>query len=169
MPRSSFSLATWLGRSVDPVSPRARVRWIHREFMTRLHPPGDFDGVALPIVGGNELGDEAFGVNPTQSVVAEAELSGVVGEDDGAGEPILGADRAPQRAFAGCAHGIGGHPQFGQAERAQMRPPIGFTGEFEDLGLAERFDDAMRQIGRVHIGQGRRIDRVARRPAQEVA
>ena len=59
------------------------------------HPPGDLDGVALSVVGGNELVDEALGVNPAQGVVADAELPGVVGEDDGAREPILGADRAP--------------------------------------------------------------------------
>jgi len=39
--------------------------------------------------------DETLGVDPTEGVVADAELPGVVGEDDGAPEPILGADRAP--------------------------------------------------------------------------
>ena len=59
------------------------------------HLPGDFDGVALPIVGGNELVDEALGVDPAQSVLAEAELPGVVGKDDGAAEPLRGAERPP--------------------------------------------------------------------------
>ncbi len=68
-------------------------------------------------------------------------------------EPVLGADRAPQRAFAGHAHGIGGHAQPGQAERVQMRPPVGFAGEFENLCACERVDDAVSQIGRAHIGQ----------------
>jgi hypothetical protein len=60
--------------------------------------PGSSLGVAdaaLPIVGGNELVDETLGVNPAQSVVADTELSGAVGEDDGAGQPTLGGDRAP--------------------------------------------------------------------------
>ena len=77
------------------------------------HPPRDFDSAALPVVGGDEPGDETLGVNPTQRVVADAELPRVIGEDDGAGEPILGAERAPQRAFAGHAHGIRGDPQLG--------------------------------------------------------
>ena len=77
------------------------------------HPPRDFDCAALPVVGGDELVDETLGVNPTQRVVADAELPRVIGEDDGAGEPILGAERAPQRAFAGHAHGIRGDPQLG--------------------------------------------------------
>ena len=65
------------------------------------HQPRAFDGAA----GHWSLVDEALGVDPAQGVVADAELSGVVGKDDGAGEPILSADRAPQRGFAGCAHG----------------------------------------------------------------
>ncbi len=76
---------------------------------------------------------------------------------------------APQRAFAGHPHGIGGHPQPGQTERAQMRPPIGLAGEFQDLRAPQGIDDAAGQIGRAHIGRRRRVDRVARRPAQEVA
>ncbi|HXZ16412.1 MAG TPA: hypothetical protein VEH77_10645 [Roseiarcus sp.] len=42
------------------------------------HALRDLDGVALPVVGGNEFVDEAFGVNPAERVIAEAELSGVV-------------------------------------------------------------------------------------------
>src|SRR5208283_3783601 len=71
------------------------------------HPSGDLDCVALSVVGGNELVDEALGVNPTERVVADVELPGVVGQDDGVCEPVLGDDRTPQRAFAGQAHGIG--------------------------------------------------------------
>ena len=132
------------------------------------HPPRDFDSAALPVVGGDELVDETLGVNPTQRVVADAELPRVIGEDDGAGEPILGAERAPQRAFAGHAHGIRGDPQLGQAERAHMRPPVGFTGEFEDFCASQRIDDAVRQIGRAHIGHRRCVDRIARRPPKRL-
>ena len=103
-------------------------------------------------------------MNPAERVVAEAELSGVVGEDDGAAEPILGAERPPQRGFAGHAHGIGVDPQFGQAERADMGRPLGLAGEFEHFCAAERVDDAVRQIGGAHIGRRRRVDRVARLP-----
>src|SRR5215471_5940751 len=41
------------------------------------HPLGDFDGIALLIVGGKELVDEAFGVNPAQRMDADAELAGL--------------------------------------------------------------------------------------------
>jgi len=50
-----------------------------------------------------------------------------------------------------------------------MRPPVCLTGEFEDACAAQRIDDAVRQIGRAHIGYGRRIDRIARRAAQKIA
>ena len=50
-----------------------------------------------------------------------------------------------------------------------MRPPVGFTGEFEDFCASQRIDDAVRQIGRAHIGHRRRVDRIARRPAQKIA
>ena len=73
------------------------------------------------------------------------------------------------RAFAGRAHGIGVDPQFGQAKRAQMRKPVGFASEFADVCAAQRIDDAVRQVGRAHIGHGRRIDRIARRAAQKIA
>ena len=87
------------------------------------HSPRDVDGVALPVVGGNELVDEALGVNPTQSVVADAELPGVIGEDDGGGgQPILGADGAPERPFAGHAHRIGGDPAA-RSGRARANAP----------------------------------------------
>ena len=88
------------------------------------HPLGDLDGVALFVVGGDELVDEALGVDPAQRVVADAELAGVVGNDDRAREQAFGLDRAPQRRLAGRAHRIGRDPQVGKAERAQMIGPF---------------------------------------------
>jgi len=73
------------------------------------------------------------------------------------------------RGFAGHAHGIGGDPQFGRAERGEMGRPLGLGGEFADVCAGERVDDAVRQIGCAHVGGGRRVDGVARRSAQEIA
>src|SRR5208337_2410952 len=61
-------------------------------------------------VGGDELVDEALGVDPTERVVADAELAGVVGDDDGLAAPALGLDCAPQRRFTGDPHRIGRDP-----------------------------------------------------------
>jgi hypothetical protein len=76
---------------------------------------------------------------------------------------------APQGGFAGHADGIGGDPQFGQAERAHMRAPLGLAAEFEPVCAGERGDDAVGKIGRAHVGFRRRIDRVARRSAEQIA
>jgi hypothetical protein len=48
-------------------------------------------------------------MNPTQRMDADAELAGVVGNDDSVLQQPLMADRAPQRAFAGDQDGIRGN------------------------------------------------------------
>jgi hypothetical protein len=79
------------------------------------HAPRDFEGVALALVGRQQLVDKALGVHPTQGVLADAELPGVVGDDDGAREQAFSLERAPKRGFAGDANGIGLDPHLGQA------------------------------------------------------
>ena len=49
--------------------------------------------------------DETLGVDPTERVIADAELAVVVGDDDGLTEQALGFDGAPQRRFARRPHG----------------------------------------------------------------
>ena len=83
------------------------------------HLPGDFDGVALASLAGTSLWTRRSAWTQHSAWWPRRNV-GVVGEDDGAAEPLLGAERAPERSFAGHAHGIGGDPQFGQAERAEM-------------------------------------------------
>ena len=77
-------------------------------------------------------------------------------------------------AFAGHAHRIGGHLQLGRAECGEMGRPLGLAAEFENVCFEnvcahERVDDPVGQIGRAHVGFRRRIDRVARRSAEQVA
>jgi len=88
------------------------------------HSPGDLDGVALHIVGGDQFVNEPFGVNPAQGVRADTKLSRVVGDNDGVLQQALMADRAPQRSFGGDQDGIGGDLQFAQTERVQMALPF---------------------------------------------
>ena len=45
------------------------------------HPLGDLDGVALLVVGGNQLMGEPFRVDPAQRVRADAKLARVVGNN----------------------------------------------------------------------------------------
>ena len=55
---------------------------------------------------------------------ADAELAGVVGNDDRVLQQPLMADRAPQRAFTGDQDRIGGDVQVGDAQRLQMPLPV---------------------------------------------
>ncbi|MBV9287175.1 MAG: hypothetical protein JO288_05025 [Hyphomicrobiales bacterium] len=88
-PRAGFGGALRAGGEFERLEPATE---------PQDHAPRDFDGVALPIAGVNELADETLSVDPTERVVADVELPGVVGEDEVASEPILGGDQALQRA-----------------------------------------------------------------------
>jgi len=50
------------------------------------HPLGDLNGVALLVVGGNQLMDETFGMYPAQCVRADAKLTRVVRNNHGIGQ-----------------------------------------------------------------------------------
>ena len=115
----------------------------------------------LLVVGGDELVDEALGVNPTQRMIADAELAGVVGDDDGVPEQAFGFDCPPQRRFAGEAHRIGRDPQVGKAERAQVDPSILMRAKSRNGMAGEPVDDVLRQIGAVHIGDRGGVDHIA--------
>ena len=123
----------------------------------------------LLVVGGDELVDEPLGVDPAQRVDADAELAGVVGDDDGLAEQALGLDRAPQRRFAGHAHRVGRDPQIGEAERAQVAHPFLARAKDPRRMAGEPVDDRLGQIAGAHVGDRGRIDDVAGRPAQQAA
>ena len=94
--------------------------------------------------------DEALGVDPAQAVDADAELAGVVGDDDGARSQALMADGAPERAFGGDQDRIGSafisgrlraSRQFSQ-ENCSREDTIQHAGEFvenRDRGNARSF------------------------------
>ena len=102
--------------AVELQAQEARLFWARGALVLLQRPieppdraPHDPDGVALLVVGGNELMDEALGVDPTERVIAEAELAGVVGDDDGLSEQAFGLDRPHKRRFARRPHRIGRH------------------------------------------------------------
>src|SRR5271157_708565 len=76
---------------------RRELVFLERTIEPPDHPLGDFDGVSLLVIGGNELVNQPFGVNPAQGVHAETKLAGVVGDDDRVLQQSLMMDRAPQR------------------------------------------------------------------------
>ena len=126
------------------------------------HPLGDLDGVALLVVGGNQLVDEAFGVNPAQRMDADAKLAGVIGNDDGVRQQPLMADRAPQRVFAGDQDRIGGDVQVGQVQRLQMPLPVLGPRENTLLVIRELADGDLRELAVFHIVERRVVDHIKR-------
>src|ERR1700733_1183862 len=63
------------------------------------HSPRALDALVLNLVGGDQLVDEPFGVDPALRVHADAELAGAVRNNDKIAEPALLLKRAPKRAL----------------------------------------------------------------------
>ena len=78
---------------------------------------------------GLDLVDQPLGVDPTQSVLTDVELPGVVRDDDRAVEEAMGDDGAPQRPFGGDRHRIGVSRHPGDAEVVEMGLPGGRVSE----------------------------------------
>ena len=98
-----------------------------------------------------------------ERMVADGELAGVVGDDDGLAEQALGLDRPPQRRFAGRANRIGRHSEIGEAEGAQVVHPL-LARRKDERGMADGLvDGLLRQIGAAHVGDRRPVDEVAAR------
>ena len=113
--------------------------------------------------------DEPFGVDPALRMHADAELAGSVRNNDEIAEPALLLKRAPQRALAGHAHGIGRDRQLGQAQIAQAPHPILIGGEDPHRAVRELVEGGLGKIVVSHVDKRGFIDDVAGRPAQEVA
>ena len=80
------------------------------------------------------------------------------------------AQSAPHSApFAGHAHGIRGDLAARPGRARAHAPTSRLHRRIQDFCASQRIDDAVRQIGRAHIGNRRRVDRIARRPAQKIA
>ena len=127
------------------------------------HPLGDLDGVALFVVGGDELVNEPLGVNPAQRVDADAKLAGVVGNDDRVLQQALMMDRAPQRRLVGDQDGIGQDFHLAQGQRLQMALPVARGGKNARLMRGELVDHDLRQVAPFHIVDRRVVDDVERR------
>ena len=56
-----------------------------------------------------ELVHQPLGMDPTQRVLADIELPGIVTDHHGLAQEAMRADGTPQRALGGDAHRVGGH------------------------------------------------------------
>jgi hypothetical protein len=125
--------------------------------------------LVLNLVGGGQLVDDPFGADPALRMHADAELAGAVRNNDELAEPALLLKRAPQRALAGHAHGVGRDRQIGQAELAQAPHPILIGGEDPRRAARELVEGRLGKVVVSHLDERGFIDDVAGRPAQEVA
>ena len=113
----------------------------------------DLDGLVLNLVGGGQLVDEPFGADPALRMHADAELAGAVRNNDEFAEPALLLKRAPQRALAGHAHGVGRDRQIGQAELAQAPHPILIGGEDPRRAVRELVEGRLGKVVVSHLDE----------------
>ena len=71
------------------------------------HPLGDLDGVALLVVGGDQLMDEPFGVDPASRVRADAKLARVIGNNHGVRQQALMVNAPHSAASLAMSTGSG--------------------------------------------------------------
>jgi hypothetical protein len=109
---------------------------------------------------GIEFVDQSFRMHPTQSMVSDVELAGVIADDDHVAEKLVRVDTAPQRALGGDLHRVGGHGQRGDAEPFKMRLPGRRIGKLL-LGMLRQPGNGGSGEGMfVHVGQSRLVDHV---------
>ena len=107
-----------------------------------------------------EFVNQTFAMDPTQAVLADVELAGVVADDHGIGEQAMRLEAAPQSAFAGDLHGIGVDLEGRGAELVQVGVPGPPVGENAIVMLSEAGDDGAGERPGAHIGQGLLVDDV---------
>jgi hypothetical protein len=97
-------------------------------------------------------------MDPAERLLAEAELAGVIGDDHRAGQQAMRLDRAPECAFGGDPHRVGGDREPVDAERRGMRLPGAVVGE--ELHRMRRQHPGHRpgQGARAHVVQCRLAD-----------
>ncbi len=123
------------------------------------------DGVALLVVGGNKLMDEALGVDPTERVIADAELASVVGDDAWPSRPS--ATIAPMKAASLVAAPDRASLRDRRVERAQVLHPLLVRAERQQSVAGEPVDDVLRQISAAHVGDRRRVDHITGHAAEQ--
>src|SRR5215212_7987503 len=143
-------------------SPRCRLQAIRLQ--VGVEPPDqaadELLSGALPIGERLPLVPQPLGMDPTERVLADVELAGVVADDHRlVAEPVRG-DGAPQRTLGGDAGRVRGHLQGSDAELLKVVLPGGLVGK---LPLGVRFQLPDHRPGQVvfpHVLQRRVINDV---------
>jgi hypothetical protein len=123
-----------------------------------------------------QLVHQALGMDPTQSMLANVELSGIVTDHDGVADEPVCIYRAPQGAFGGGAHRIGsrsepmprkavsrlgGHCRTGKAEPLKMARPGFLIGKLALLMRGQSLHQRSGQGMITHVVQRRVVTYIA--------
>jgi hypothetical protein len=103
-----------------------------------------------------QLMHQTLGVDPTQRVLTDIELPGVVADHDRFAQEPVCAHRAPQRALGGDAHRVGRHLQTGQAELLKMVQPRFLIDKLPLLMRDKSLDERSGQRMIAHVPEPRR-------------
>src|ERR1700692_2310723 len=110
-------------------------------------------GGAILVGEGVQLVNQTLGMNPTQAVLADIELTGVVADDHGVGEEAVRLDAAPQRRLGGDHHGVWIDLEGRDTERFEVGVPGVVTGKAA-VGMLDQASDHMGgQRAFAHVGQ----------------
>jgi hypothetical protein len=93
-------------------------------------------------------------MDPAQAMLADIELPGIIANDDGVAQETMGLDAAPQGAFGGDQHGVGGR----DGELFEVRVPGRLIGEAAVGIFGQLAGHIRRQRAFAHIGERRGID-----------
>ncbi len=107
-----------------------------------------------------QLVHQALGVNPTESVLADVELSRVVADHYRLAQEPMCIDRTPQRPLCGDAHRIRRHCQTGNAEALKMPHPSLLIGKLPPLVHGQSLDERSGQGVFAHVLQSCIVDRI---------
>src|SRR3984893_3207164 len=117
-------------------------------------------GGAVLVGEGVELVNQALGMNPTQAMLADVELTGVVADDHGVGKEAVRLDAAPQRRLGGDHHGVWIDLEGRDAERFEVGIPGVVTGKAA-VGMLDQASDHMGgQCTFAHVGERLGVDDV---------
>ena len=107
----------------------------------------------LRVCHADDPAEMALGVDPTQGVLENVELTGIIGDDHGVGQQAAGDD--------GSDHGrLGDPPTLTGAEAEAVQVPRRIVGKAPGSGGEQSGDDAFRHAVFDQVGQRRGIDHV---------
>jgi hypothetical protein len=109
---------------------------------------------------GVEFVHQPLGVYPTECVLTDGKLSGVVTDNHPLTQKVMRLDAAPQRPLGGDLHRVGCYRQRGDPKLLQMRLPGRRIGKLLVRVFRQASDDGSGERTLAHVAQCHIIDHV---------